>query len=813
MYVSSKGPATAQIFIIGEAPGAEEERQLKPFCGPSGDLLNNMLREVGINRHLCKVGNVCKERPPGNDIRYFFEDSKKMLNPKPMLRGWIEELKQEIKDLQPNIIIALGDTALWALTGERGIMAARGYLTEATLVPRVKVLPTYHPAAVLRDWGLRFQVMLDLKKALDNSHDSTMPRDTRTCVTSISLREYLQYLQYLQHEHHGPISLDIETTRQGSNIDIVGIGESTEKAVAFRILNGTEPRFSPDAEIKFWIALADLLETKPVIMQNGKFDMASLWFNNRVLIKNYYFDTLIAAHVIWPEAPRSLGFLTSICTNYPRWKNTSKENPLLYNAQDCLNTYSVYEVLKPEIEKNEHHVWTFQHEMSQNYPAAMMEIYGIHVDPVVQEQKIQETKLKIAQKESELNAIMGRAVNVKSPKQLSNLLYVDLKLPIQYKRRKTRFEPRRVTTEASALQKLARASKNPVLGLIMELKKLYKLMTFLDIKLSEDNTVHTCYNITGATMSNVKASEAFVTEVDEMYKSFARWSSSASIIRPYGSGNLQNQPKAPRKMMVPPPGCTIVQADYMQAEAVVVAYLINDQRLIEMFQKSYGMRKSEAAALGYDVHKMTAVQMFGVPIEEVTSDLRTIGKRIRHATNYSAGPGVLAVSLGISVTEAKRLLELYHESCPQLRIWQDGIQRHLQSNRVLENLFGRQHLFMGRWDDNLFRSAYSYIPQSTVGDLLNKALVRLYQRYGDVIQLYIQLHDAVYTVVPKDQVASTIAKMRECMLMPLAYKGKEFTIDVDFSIGDSWGDMSDIEWQDYVTPDNIPLELCDAANA
>jgi len=798
MYISSVGPATAQIFIIGEAPGAEEERQLKPFCGPSGDLLNNMLREVGINRHLCRVGNVCKERPPGNDIRYFFED-RRLLQPKKILADWITDLKREIRELQPNMIIALGDTALWALTGERGITAARGYLTQSTLVPGIKVLPTYHPAAVLRDWGLRFQVMLDLKKAYDNSHDSTFPKDNRICVTSISLTEYLKYLEYLKHEHKGPVTLDIETTRLGGNIDIVGIGESTQKAVSFRILNGREPRFSPDAEIKFWLGLADLLETKPVIMQNGKFDMASLWYKNRVLIKNFYFDTLIAAHVVWPEAPRSLGFLTSICTNYPRWKNTSKENPMLYNAQDCLNTFSVYETLRPEIEGNEHHAWTFQHEMSQNYPAAMMEIYGLHVDPLTQSQKIQEIKLKIQQAEQELNGIIGKKVNVKSPKQLSNLLYVDLNLPIQYKRRKTRFEPKRVTTDAEALNKLSRATKSPVLQKILSLKKLYKLLTFLDIELSPENKVHTCYNITGATMSNVKASEAFVREVDDSYKSFARWSSSSSIILPYGSGNLQNQPKEARVMMTAPPGYVILQADYMQAEAVVVAYIINDQSLIRMFKESFGMRKSEAAERGLDVHKLTASQMFGVPLNEVSGDLRTIGKRLRHANNYSAGPGVVANSLGISITEAKKLLDMYHNICPQLRIWQSNIQRHLQTSRVLENLFGRQHLFMGRWDDNLFRSAYSYIPQSTVGDMLNAALVRLYNKYGSDLHIYIQLHDAVYVLSKEEEVGLNIRRMRECMLTPLTCRGTEFTIDVDFSIGKSWGKMQDVEYQDYIT--------------
>ena len=100
-----------------------------------------------------------------------------------------------------------------------------------------------------------------------------------------------------------------------------------------------------------------------------------------------------------------------------------------------------------------------------------------------------------------------------------------------------------------------------------------------------------------------------------------------------------------------------------------------------------------------------------------------------------------------------------------------------------------------------------------MGDLLNKALVQLYNKYGSFIHLYIQLHDAIYVLVPDEALPLAIANMRECMLMPLKFKNEVFTIDVDFSIGKSWGKMKDIEWQDYVTVDNEILESADVAIA
>lgn len=104
-------------------------------------------------------------------------------------------------------------------------------------------------------------------------------------------------------------------------------------------------------------------------------------------------------------------------------------------------------------------------------------------------------------------------------------------------------------------------------------------------------------------------------------------------------------------------------------------------------------------------------------------------------------------------------------------------------------------MFLERWGDQLFRSAYSYIPQSTVGDLLNLALVRLYEKYGEEMNIIIQLHDAIYVEVKESEVQSTVDKMRECMLIPLQSPyGEEYTIDVDFSVGPSWGEMEDYSW-------------------
>ncbi len=144
------------------------------------------------------------------------------------------------------------------------------------------------------------------------------------------------------------------------------------------------------------------------------------------------------------------------------------------------------------------------------------------------------------------------------------------------------------------------------------------------------------------------------------------------------------------------------------------------------------------------------------------------------------------------MADGKKLLSQYHNICPQLQLYHKAIQEELYRTRMLVNLLGRKHRFLGRWDDTLFRSAYSYKPQSTVGDLLNVALVRLYKKYGDTVDIILQVHDAIYTLIPEDSVADVQEILRECMIIPLVCKDESFMIDVDFSCGPRWGELKGI---------------------
>ena len=786
MKVLTEGPPDAKIMIVGEAPGKEEDESGKPFQGYAGQTLNNLLGQAGIARYQCLVTNVARERPPANKISFFFED-KKCTIPKAKLIEWISELKSEIELYKPNIIIALGSIALWALTGEKKISDFRGYILPCTLVPGRKVLATYHPQAVNYEWKLYFQTVLDLRKALRHSESSAMPESKQLLYPNVSARQFIEYMEMLiEHPEYDKLSVDVETIQPGSHIEELGLSHDPNFGMSIFILKGRAPALPEKDELMLWQTFARLIEKKKIVMQNGAYDTGVLWHNNHILVEDIWMDTLIAAHICWPELPRDLGFLGSICLDVKPWKGSSKTQE--YNPADAANTLGIAEVLLEEI-KRQGSVEQFAFEMSLIPVSLMLQLQGIKVDREKQKELTEKWIAERAKLKALLDEQIGREINFNSSKQMCQLLYVELGLPVQYKRRKSVDEPRTMTVDASALRALSRlVPDNPIFNLIIAYKKADLLVRqFLDIELSPEGKVHTSYNITGASSDDEE-------DTKKTKRSFGRWSSSASIILPYGSGNLQNIPSEARKMYRADPGWKIVQADYSQAEAVVVAHLTGDQKLIKMFYDSFGLSKTEKKV--YDIHKMTIANMLGIDVSQVTAEQRTAGKTIRHATSYSAGPLVLANRLGIKMGDAKKLMELYHKANPNLRMWYQQIQEELKRSRTLVNLLGRKHRFLDRWGDSLFRSAYSYIPQSTVGDLLNLALLKIYHGQKDLpfeISILLQLHDAVYVMTREENVMDLIKYLRSNMLIPLKCNNLEFMIDVDFKVGDSWGESEDVE--------------------
>jgi DNA polymerase len=161
-----------KIILVGEAPGAEEARQGRPFVGRSGKLLDDILKRAGMARDECLVANVFRSRPPENKVDHFFISQRKARENNIDIEttlakfgsSWLRSefasdinyLRQTLSKWQPKLVVSLGRTPLWALTGQGGLLSRVGVVMPSNLVPDLNVLPTYHPSFILRgNWALQ----------------------------------------------------------------------------------------------------------------------------------------------------------------------------------------------------------------------------------------------------------------------------------------------------------------------------------------------------------------------------------------------------------------------------------------------------------------------------------------------------------------------------------------------------------------------------------------------------------------------------------------------------------------------------------
>ena len=326
-----------KICILGESWGEQEERERTPFVGPSGYYLNQWLSAVGIKRSDCLVTNVFNLRPqPSNDIINLCGKKSEISHELGPLSsgkyvldkylGEIDRLKNELIAFQPGLLIALGGTAAWACHGDGRISQVRGTVSTATRLGNIKTVATYHPAAVLRDWGLRPIVLMDLAKAERQSHFLEIRRPQRFITIDPSLRDLWDYFPKLSASRY--LSVDIETA--GAQVTCIGFAPTTYEALHVPF---TDPR-QPDGN--YWQSASDELKAVdfvrrvlalPVrkVFQNGLYDVQFLWRTLGLPTVNWTDDTMLLSHAINPELEKGLAFMGSIYTDESQWKLTHRE--------------------------------------------------------------------------------------------------------------------------------------------------------------------------------------------------------------------------------------------------------------------------------------------------------------------------------------------------------------------------------------------------------------------------------------------------------------------------------------------------------
>lgn len=335
-----------RIMIVGEAWGEEEERQRKPFAGPAGSVLYGLLAQAGIAKSDVFLTNVFNLRPRANNIdnlcgpkadaisnyRPIKTNPAKYIDKK--YQPELDRLFEEIRITEPNVIVALGNTPLWALCKKSGIKRYRG-APLPTYDGKFKVIPTWHPSAVLRQWELRVIALADLVKAKKESAFPEIRRQTRYIYMQPSIDDIRQF--YEDHlRDQAFISADIET--KNKQITEVGFGTADGRraiVIPFWDREQDDGNYwrTHEEEIEAWRWVRRICE-KPLIGQNFQYDMQYFWRTVGIPCPRFIGDTMLLHHSLQPEMEKGLGFLGSIYTNEPSWKFMRQDHSTMKREDD-----------------------------------------------------------------------------------------------------------------------------------------------------------------------------------------------------------------------------------------------------------------------------------------------------------------------------------------------------------------------------------------------------------------------------------------------------------------------------------------------
>ena len=399
--VPSVGPRKAKLVLIGEAPGAEEERQGEPFVGKTGILTNALLSNVGIKRSEIRIMNVIPERPPHNDITYFFPAPGV---PNERGQAYLEAFYAELDTLSPTVVMPLGIHATWAVTGMIAPMQRlRGHVEEGR--NGLRVIPTYHPAACLRQYALRYLIQFDLKKVQRHLAMPGWQQPHRRLEIGGPVEQIIGELSQAI-EVSGEVAFDFETEHPKESIKRGVLGpRPTMISLAPRTdfswcipLTTTEDcisHYSP-AEALELVRFIERVMADPNIRkvaQNANFDCGVLAAIFGVRVRNLWFDTMLGHGALYPSlvqgtskqkdesrvGKKDLEFLTSLYTDAPLHKKGTTSLPVM-NALDSALTLEVAHVIDTLLKREPKRHATFQFDMSLLEPCLAMTIKGTRWD-------------------------------------------------------------------------------------------------------------------------------------------------------------------------------------------------------------------------------------------------------------------------------------------------------------------------------------------------------------------------------------------------------------------------------------------------
>lgn len=522
--------------------------------------------------------------------------------------------------------------------------------------------------------------------------------------------------------------------------------------------------------------LKPILENPKIekIGQNVKFD-AFILKRYGVNLSPIKFDTMVASYLLNPDEQHNLDALAKKWLNYTPISITSligekKSNQISmrelspeeisnYACEDADISFRLAKILKEELIKENLIQLGEEIEFPLIEVLCEMEHNGVFVSKeilssisITLNREVEELKEKIFKE-------AGVRFNLDSPKQLGQILFEKMQLPV-IARTKTGY-----STDVSVLTQLAESY--PIAGDILEYRQRTKLLsTYVDalpeLIYPKTGRIHSTFNQTIASTGRLSSTDP----------------------------NLQNIPvrgefgKEIRKAFVPQQkGWKILSADYSQIELRIIAYISGDPNLIDAFKK------------GLDIHSATASLLFNKPIEEVDAGMRRVAKTVNFGILYGLGAYGLSQRLGIGRTEAQKIIDDYLNKYPGIKKYVEDTIATTQKKGYAETLCGRRRYFpnINSQNRNLRsadeRAAINLPIQGTAADMMKIAMIGIHKRFKERklrTMMILQIHDELLFEVPENELELVQQIVREEMQNSLSLG--EVPVVVDIGIGDSWFD-------------------------
>ena len=764
------GRLDSEICIIAEAPGEHEASMKMPLVGGSGKLLWDTLRPFDIGRKDCYVTNVVKKQVS-------LSSKTDARNPvkKPELEHWEGLLDWELDHL-PNLkyILALGNFALHALTGDTGITKWRGSVFDCKVGRTnrvVKVVVTNNPAHILRNIAMEPMYKFDIAK-LRRVIDGKFTRHDISGTINPSYEEAQHTIDELGKSDR-PIAFDIEVI--ANETACIGFANNAHSGICINFRDAKANRYSVSEECSLRERIQTLFSnpSNRFIAQNGSFDCGWLWYKDRIHVPRVWFDTLLGHHTLYPRMPHNLGYLTAQYTDHPYYKDEGKTwreggnvNQFWdYNIKDCCITWAVHEAILKELQDQELEDFFFEHVMRLQSHLVRMQVGGILADVELKDKISNDLKeeldAKLIQFHKRVHTLTGDRgfnPNPKSPKQLGELFFNYLGLvgrgsSTNKENRARMFNHSKTTDEQKGLLKH--------LDDYLKEHKFYS--TYATQKVDPDGRIRCEYKQFG------------------VQEAPGRLSSSKVM---WGSGmNLQNQPHRAYPMFVCDQGYMFSYFDLKQAEAKMVAWLWNVKGLKENFIKA----ETED---GFDIHRGNASRIFKVPYEDIPSSdwntdrsptARYLGKRCVHGLNYRMQAPKLAEVCGIPVQQGFEAWASYHRAFPEIQQGWESTIKTVRQERMLYTPLGRRLIWLERLTEESFDSVIAFVPQSTIGDKVSSVIYLCHddEEWPEDARMVLNVHDALLAIHrPKDK-ARVQRIMKKHAEAPIIIRGEPISIGTD----------------------------------